>query len=79
MHIPYERVSEVARSPCVRVEEFMTDLPLADTVMEFMSWNDHGMPCTLSVMVGVVPREPRHLLAVVRVASPRGLARSNCS
>ena len=39
MRITCERDAEVPRSLCAKVEPFTADLPLADTAVEFMSWN----------------------------------------
>ena len=66
------RDEAVARLVCATVEEFTADLPLADKVIEFMSWKEHGCSSTQSLMTGVVPGDLKRLSLTVRAASSRG-------
>ena len=72
LHILCERDEAVARLLCAKVEEFTTDLPLAHTAMEFMSWKQHGCRSTESLMAGAVPDELKRLFAAVWATSSRG-------
>ena len=65
----------VARLVCATVEEFTADVPLADKVIEFMSWKEHGCSSTQSLMTGVVPRDLKRLSLTVRAASSHGPAK----
>ena len=49
-----ERDEAVARLLCAKVQEFTTDLPLADKAVEITSWKEHGCRWTESLMIGVV-------------------------
>ena len=57
LRIPCERDEVVARLLCAKIEEFTTDLRIADKAMELMSWKEHGCTWTESLMAGVVPGE----------------------
>ena len=76
MRIRCEWDEAVARLLCAKVEEFMTDLPVTDRAMGFMSWKEHGCKWTESLMVWVVPGDLWRLFAMVRAASSRGPAKA---
>ena len=76
MRLLCARDKEVASLLCGRVDGFIAELPLTDRAMEFLASKEHGCRWTESLMAGVVPGNLKRLIATVRAASSKGLAKA---
>ena len=79
MRIMCARDETVARLLCAKVEEFIADVPLADRAIGFISWKENGCRWTESLMIGVVPGDPKRLFAAMWAELHEAQRRPSCS